>query len=61
VLAAVKGEALSRRPRGRPGPPLRAMAVTGMVGMEEWCCIRSNSGMTEFSGLTITITPPWST
>jgi hypothetical protein len=27
VLATVKGEALARRPDGRPGPPLRAMAV----------------------------------
>jgi hypothetical protein len=27
VLAAVKGEALARRPDGRPGPPLRATAV----------------------------------
>src|SRR5579872_2364948 len=26
VLAAVKGEALKRRPDGRPGPPLRAAA-----------------------------------
>jgi hypothetical protein len=35
VLAAVQGEAHSRRPRGRPGPPLRAMAVTDLVGTEE--------------------------
>ena len=61
VLAAVQGEALSRRPGGRPGPPLRAMAVTDLVGTEEWCCVRSNRGMTDFSGRTITITPPWST
>jgi hypothetical protein len=39
VLAAVKGEAPSRRPRGRRGPPLRAMAVTDLVGKEEWRCI----------------------
>src|ERR1700730_13846494 len=61
VLAAVQGETLSRRPIGRPGPPLRAMAVAGMVGTEEWCCVRSNRGMRDFSRLTITITPPWST
>jgi hypothetical protein len=35
VLAAVKGEALSRRPRGRPGPPLSATAVAKMVGTQE--------------------------
>jgi hypothetical protein len=57
VLTAVQGKALSRRPRGRPGPTLRAMAVTDLVGTEEWCCIRSNSGMTSFSGRTVTITP----
>ena len=61
VLAAVQGKALSRRPRGRPGPPLRATAIANVVGTEEWCCVRSNRGMTEFSRRTITITPPWST
>src|SRR6202012_6206441 len=35
VLSAVQGEALSRRPNGCPGPPLRAMAVVDMVGTEE--------------------------
>jgi hypothetical protein len=45
VLAAVQGEALSRRPSGRPGLPLRATAVMDLVGTEEWCCIRSNRGM----------------
>jgi hypothetical protein len=35
VLAAVKGEALSRRPRGRLGPPLRATAIAKMIGTEE--------------------------
>jgi hypothetical protein len=34
-LAAVQGEAHSRRPRGRPEPPLRAMTVTDLVGTEE--------------------------
>jgi hypothetical protein len=32
VLAAAKGDALSRRPDGRPGPPLRATAASKLVG-----------------------------
>jgi hypothetical protein len=36
VLAAVKGEALARRPDGRPGPPLRATAEQILAGTEEW-------------------------
>jgi hypothetical protein len=32
VLATVQGEAHSRRPRGRPRPTLRAMAVAKLVG-----------------------------
>jgi hypothetical protein len=32
ALAAVKGEALARR----PGPPLRATAVQILSGTEEW-------------------------
>src|ERR1700686_1793337 len=40
VLAAVQGKAHLRRPRGRPGPPLRAMAVAKVVGTEEWCGVR---------------------
>ena len=36
VLAAVKGEALTRRPDGRPGPPLRATAVRTLAGTKEW-------------------------
>jgi hypothetical protein len=36
VLAAVQGEALSRRPGGRPGPPLRATAEQMSVGTKEW-------------------------
>ena len=31
--------ALSRRPGGRPGPPLRTTAVAMVVGMEEWCLL----------------------
>ena len=45
--------ALDRRCARRPSRDL--------VGTEEWCCVRSNRGMTDFSGRTITITPPWST
>ncbi|MFN4925405.1 hypothetical protein [Bradyrhizobium sp.] len=36
VLAAVKGDALARRPDGSPGPPLRAVAVRTLAGTEEW-------------------------
>lgn len=36
VLAPVQGKALSRRPSGRPGPPLRAAAASKPVGMKEW-------------------------
>jgi hypothetical protein len=36
VLAAVKGEALARRPDRRPGAPLRATAVQLLAGTEEW-------------------------
>src|SRR5712664_506114 len=36
VLAAVKGEALARRPDGRPAPPLRATALQILSGTEEW-------------------------
>jgi hypothetical protein len=36
VLAAVKGEALARRPDGRPGPLLRATAVKILAGTKEW-------------------------
>jgi hypothetical protein len=61
VLTAVQGKAPLRRPRGRPGPPLRATAGAKLVGTEEWCCPRSNRGMADFSGRTTTITPPWST
>jgi hypothetical protein len=39
VLAAVKGEALARRPDGRPGPPLRATAVQVLAGTEEWSVV----------------------
>ncbi|HEV2652211.1 MAG TPA: hypothetical protein VGU69_13190 [Rhizomicrobium sp.] len=39
VLATVQGKALSRRPDGRPGPPLRATAVLTSVGTKEWCCV----------------------
>ena len=46
VLAAVQNNARSRRPRGRSGPSLRATAVANPVGAEEWCCDRSNRGMT---------------
>jgi len=35
VLAAVKGNALARRPDGRPGPLLRATAVQILAGTEE--------------------------
>src|SRR5258708_7447113 len=61
VLAAVKGEALSPRPRGRPGQPPRATAVAKVVGTEEWCCVGSNRGMTDLSVRVPTITPLWST
>jgi len=61
VLADVQGKAHLRRPRGRPGPPLRAATVRALVRTEEWCCIRSNRGMAAFSGRMITITPPGST
>ena len=50
VLAAVQGKARSRRPRGRPGPSLRAMAVASLIETEELCCNRSNRGMTDFIG-----------
>jgi hypothetical protein len=36
MLAAVKGDALTCRPDGRPGPPLRAMAIQCLAGTEEW-------------------------
>ena len=36
VLATVKGNALARRPDGRPGPPLHAMAMQILAGTEEW-------------------------
>jgi hypothetical protein len=36
VLAAVKGKALTRQPDGRPGPPLRAMAMRILAGTQEW-------------------------
>lgn len=36
VLAAVKGEALTRQPDGRPGPPLRATALGTLAGTKEW-------------------------
>jgi hypothetical protein len=39
VLATVKGEALARRPGGRPGPPLRATAVQILSGTEEWSVV----------------------
>jgi len=61
VLAAVKGSALARRPDGRPGPPLRAMAAKILAGTEEWTAFWPNKGMTK--GLTScgTVTPPhWS-
>src|ERR1700730_17869778 len=60
VLAAIKGEALSRRPGGRPRLPLRATAVAKVVGTEEWCCVRSNRGMADSWVRVLTITPPWS-
>ena len=37
VLAAIQGKAASRRPFGRPGRPLCAVASTTLVGTEEWC------------------------
>jgi hypothetical protein len=36
ALAAVKGEALTRQPDGRPGPPLRATAMRILAGTKEW-------------------------
>jgi len=36
VLATVKGEALKRRPDGRPGQPIRATTVRNLAGTEEW-------------------------
>ena len=36
VLVAVKDDARTRRPNGRPGPPLRATAVRTLAGTEEW-------------------------
>ena len=36
LLTAVQGEALTRRPNGHPGPPLRATAVRTLAGTEEW-------------------------
>ena len=39
VLATVKGEALARRPDGRPGLPLRATAVQVLAGTEEWSAV----------------------
>src|SRR5450631_2229529 len=55
VLAAVKGEALARRPGGRPriksgagsGPPLRATAVQTLAGTQGWSVFRLNKGTTE--------------
>src|SRR5438445_9866962 len=41
VLAAAQGKAPLRRPRGCPGPPQCTMAVTDLVGTEEWYCVRS--------------------
>ncbi|MGH6707542.1 MAG: hypothetical protein ACREEK_01105, partial [Bradyrhizobium sp.] len=45
VLAAVKGEALTRRPNGRPGPPLRATTVRTLAGTKEWSAFRPNKGI----------------
>jgi hypothetical protein len=56
VLAAVKGEALARRPSGRPGPPLRATAVQMLAGTEQWPV--SNKGMTEDLQLCGKVIPP---
>jgi hypothetical protein len=39
VLAAVKDEALVRRPGGRPRPTLRAKAVQVLAGTEEWAAL----------------------
>jgi len=39
ALATVKGEALARRPDGRPGPPRRATAVQVLAGTEEWSVV----------------------
>ncbi len=36
VRATIKGEALTRRPNGRPGPPLRATAERTLAGTKEW-------------------------
>ncbi len=61
VLTAVQGEAQLRRPRGRPGPPLRTTAAAKVVGTEEWCCVRSDRGMTTLSVRVLTIIALWST
>jgi hypothetical protein len=61
VLAPVQGKAASRRPFGRPGPPLRATAARLLVGTEEWCRTRSNRGMADRIPNTRTISPPRST
>jgi hypothetical protein len=36
ALATLKGEALARRPDGRPGPTLHATAAQVLAGKEEW-------------------------
>jgi hypothetical protein len=61
VLATVQGEAASRPPFGRPGRSLRAAAVSALVGTEEWCRPRSNSGMADGVHMERTINLPMST
>jgi hypothetical protein len=61
VLAPVQGKAASRRPFGRPGPPLRATAAQLLVGTEEWCSTWPNRGMADRVPNTRTLNPPKST
>jgi hypothetical protein len=58
VLATVKGEALARRPDGRPRPPLRATAIQILAGTEEWHVFWPNKGMKEDPQFCGKVIPP---
>ena len=60
VLAAIQGKAASRRPFGRPGRPLCAVASTMLVGTEGWP-LRSNRGMADRMHEERTVNLPMST
>lgn len=63
VPAPVQGEAASRRPFGRPGPPLprNGRAVVGRDGRRNRCSTRSNRGIATRNSIPAPLNPPRST